>query len=186
MSKFEFGDKLIYTSPQKSDLKTPCVFLRDDNGKAVVMFSHAEWAARVNYLCLSKENGSHMEQRTCNIIMCCKGHCNLDGADNTLMGDIAAYMSHECGCPKEDYTGRLMESILREAMFDYIASADKPGFELRQLFQQYAVRDPSLLERICIMFQLTQVCDSNGYVNGFTEELIKQSEKDLGGEVTAG
>ena len=24
MEKFEFGDKLVYTSPQSSDLKTPC------------------------------------------------------------------------------------------------------------------------------------------------------------------
>lgn len=44
MEKFEFGDKLVYTSPQNSDLKTLCIFLRDDNGKAVVMFSHAECA----------------------------------------------------------------------------------------------------------------------------------------------
>ncbi len=59
MEKFEFGDKLVYTSPQSSDLKTPCVFLRDDNGKAVVMFSHAERAARVNYRFLSVDNGGN-------------------------------------------------------------------------------------------------------------------------------
>ena len=75
-----------------------------------------------------------MEQRTCNIIMCCKGHCQLEGAGETPMEAIAAYMSHECDCPKEDYKGALMESILREALFDYIATADKPGFDLRQLF----------------------------------------------------
>lgn len=122
-----------------------------------------------------------MEQRTCNIIMCCKGHCKLDGANGTMMDDIATYMSHECGCPKKDYTGRLMESILREALFDYIAGADKPGFELRQLFRQYALHEPTMSERICVMFQLTQVRESDGkYVNGFTEKLIAQSEKDLG------
>ncbi len=128
-----------------------------------------------------------MEQRTCNIIMCCKGHCNLDGADNTPMGDIAAYMSHECACPKEDYKGWLMERILQEALFDYMASADKPGFEMRQLFQTYALRDPSLSERIITLFQLATVRNDGGsYTNGFTDKLMAQSEVDLGGKVTVG
>lgn len=123
-----------------------------------------------------------MEQRTCNIIMCCKGNCKLVDENASPTEAIAAYMSAECACPKEDYiSGRgLMEMILREALFDYMAGADKPGYELRQLLQQYATRDPDLLERTCTMFQLTQVRDDNGYVNGFTDELIRQSEIDLG------
>lgn len=121
-----------------------------------------------------------MEQRTCNIIMCCKGHCKLDGSGNTSLESIAAYMSHECGCPKEDYKDRLMESILLEALFDYLNSSDKPGFDLRQLFHQYALHDPSLSERICTMFQLVKVRNDSGcYVNGFSEELLNQSGKDL-------
>lgn len=103
------------------------------------------------------------------------------------MEAIAAYMSKECACPKEDYKGWLMESILREAMFDYIAGADKPGFELRQLFYQYATHEPSLSERICTMFQLTRVRnDDESYANGFSDKLLAQSEKDLGGKVTVG
>lgn len=51
--KFEFGDNLLYTSSQKQELKTPCVFIRDDNGKAVIIFKNAEWVARVNYNFLS-------------------------------------------------------------------------------------------------------------------------------------
>lgn len=89
-----------------------------------------------------------MEQRTCNIIMCCKGHCKLAGENAPPLEAIAAYMSAECACPKEDYTGKLMETILREALFDYMAGADKPGYELRQLLQQYATHDPDLSERI--------------------------------------
>ena len=49
MKKFKFGDRLLYTSPQDSNLRTDCVFIRDDNGRAVIFFAHAEWAARVNY-----------------------------------------------------------------------------------------------------------------------------------------
>lgn len=52
MKNFKFGDKLYYTSPQNSNLRTLCVFIRDDKGKAVVFFAHAEWAARVGYLYL--------------------------------------------------------------------------------------------------------------------------------------
>lgn len=69
-----------------------------------------------------------MEQRTCNIIMCCKGHCKLAGENAPPLEAIAVYMSAECACPKEDYTGKLMETILREALFDYMAGADKPGY----------------------------------------------------------
>lgn len=49
-----------------------------------------------------------MEQRTCNIIMCCKGHCKLAGENAPPLEAIAAYMSAECACPKEDYTGILV------------------------------------------------------------------------------
>lgn len=128
-----------------------------------------------------------MKQRTCNIIMCCKGHCQLEGAGETSMEAIAAYMSNECACPKEDYKGALMESILREALFDYLNSADKPGFELRQLLYQYATYHPSISERICTMFQLTRVRNDDGsYTNGFSDVLLGQSEKDLGGKVVIG
>lgn len=75
-----------------------------------------------------------MEQRTCNIIMCCKGHCKLAGENAPPLEAIAAYMSAECACPKEDYTGKLMEMILREALFDYMAGADKPDMSCASFF----------------------------------------------------
>lgn len=120
-----------------------------------------------------------MKQRTCNIIMCCKGHCNLDGADGTMMGDIAAYMSHECGCPKEDYNRWLMGQVLRDALFDYIDGANSPGSELRQLLYQYATKEPGISARICTLFQLVHVRNGDCYVNGFSSDLIKQSQIDL-------
>ena len=54
--KYKFGDILLYTSPQDHTRKTPCVFIRDDAGRAVVCFQCAEWAARINYNFLSKED----------------------------------------------------------------------------------------------------------------------------------
>ncbi len=56
MQRYTFGDILWYTSPQDPARRTLCVFVRDDYGKAVVFFQYAEWAARVNYKCLSKED----------------------------------------------------------------------------------------------------------------------------------
>ena len=61
-----------------------------------------------------------------------------------------------------------------------MAGVDKPGYELRQLLQQYATHDPDLSERIYTLFQLARVRDDNGYINGFTDELLRQSEIDLG------
>lgn len=118
-----------------------------------------------------------MEQRTCNIIMCCKGHCRIPGGtDCPPLDSVAAYMARECGCPQEDYKGNLMERIMSEAMFDYLDGARKPGFELRQMFHSYFSKEPSMSERIAVMFQLTQIRDDDGYVNGFTQEQIDKSE----------
>jgi len=58
MMDYTFGDVLVYTSPQDSARKTLCVFIRNDAGRAVVFFQHAEWAARVSYCCLSKKGES--------------------------------------------------------------------------------------------------------------------------------
>ncbi len=63
---------------------------------------------------------------------------------------------------------------MREALFDYMAGADKPGYELRQLLQQYATHDPNLSERIYTLFQLAKVRDDNRYVNGFTDKLLRK------------
>lgn len=52
MYELKFGDKLKYASPFVHGLETPCIYLRDDNGKAVVIFKDAEWVARVNYFLL--------------------------------------------------------------------------------------------------------------------------------------
>lgn len=123
-----------------------------------------------------------MQQRTCNIIMCCKGHCKLDGATGDPFDDILSYMSKECGCPSEDYKGKLLESILLESMFDYINFSENPGSDLRNLFYQYATMDPSLSERIVSMFRLVKVKRGFTYINGFNTTLISQSEKDIGGK----
>lgn len=46
---YNFGDKIYYNSPVKQGLSTECVFIREDNGKAIIMFPHAERTAIVCY-----------------------------------------------------------------------------------------------------------------------------------------
>lgn len=121
-----------------------------------------------------------MNQRTCNIIMACKGHCEYADKGSTLIDFVKIYLGKECDYPWEKYTDGQIRSILLEALYDFINGANNPGFELRQLFYQYPIRDPSLSERICTMFELTQVREAGQYVNGFTKELIEQSDIDLG------
>ena len=124
-----------------------------------------------------------MEQRTCNIIMTCKGNCGYAAMADTLVDAVKIYLGKECDYPWEMYSERMIESILLEALYDFMNTATRPGYELRQLFYQYPTHNPTLSERICTMFQLTQVKKkSNGvyqYMNGFTDVLIKQSESDL-------
>lgn len=131
-----------------------------------------------------------MDQRTCNIIRCCKGHCALSGGkDQDRLTAVAAYMSHECACPQEDYKGALLESIMREAMFDYLNYADRPGNELRRLFDRSTLGpEPTMSERIASMLSLCQMMAAKdpknpgelSYVNGFTPALVRQSRIDLG------
>ncbi|MCM1223879.1 MAG: hypothetical protein NC548_56445 [Lachnospiraceae bacterium] len=42
-----FGARIIYISPMDGH-KTPCVYIRDDGNRAVVIFRHAENVARVD------------------------------------------------------------------------------------------------------------------------------------------
>jgi hypothetical protein len=115
--------------------------------------------------------------------MTCKGNCGYAAMADTLVDAVKIYLGKECDYPWEKYSERMIESILLEALYDFMNTATRPGYELRQLFYQYPTHNPTLSERICTMFQLTQVKKkSNGvyqYMNGFTDVLIKQSESDL-------
>lgn len=46
-----FGDIVFYCAPNTFAVK-PCVYLRQEGGKHVVMFENADWAARVGPNCL--------------------------------------------------------------------------------------------------------------------------------------
>lgn len=75
-----------------------------------------------------------MEQRTCNIIMTCKGNCGYAAMADTLVDAVKIYLGKECDYPWEKYSERMIESILLEALYDFMNTATRPGYELRQLF----------------------------------------------------
>ena len=145
-------------------------------------------AARIRELEAGKKHV--MEQRTVNIIMCCKGHCCLEGGkDADRLTAIAAYMSHECGCPQEDYKGELLEQIMQTALFDYMSAADNPGSDLRRLFERPGLGpEPSMSERIASVFALCTIKGQDPdkphgtmkYVNGFSSKLVQTSRIQLG------
>lgn len=127
-----------------------------------------------------------MRQRTCNIIACCKGNYGLEKRDvdpenRPWANAVAGYMADECGCPAEDYTGKLLEQILSEALLDYLDTADKPSHDLRRLFDWPGMKsEPSMSERIASVFALVSVRrNGSDLVNGFTEERLKNMRKAL-------
>ena len=114
-----------------------------------------------------------MTKRTCNIIRACKG--NLYPEIKGKVDRVRTYMSKECMCPLSTYTTAVTESIVVEAMCDYIDTCDKPSTFLRQVrdTKEALIRDLTLTERICIAFSLVQVKNGDGeYINGFDAEFL--------------
>lgn len=118
-----------------------------------------------------------MEQRTCNIIMCCKGNDKY-GYKADPIYSIKRYMGKECAYPWKDYKPWMLDEILYTALADYIDGVKKPSYVLWEL-REYGKTASSIVEKICSMFACVQVRDENGCVNGFTEDLLRQSEIDL-------
>lgn len=120
-----------------------------------------------------------MTQRTCNIIMCCKGNDRY-GYTGDPIYSIKKYLSHECDCSENVYTSGILENILFDALIDYINGVKNPGFVLWSLREDGKFKD-TLSEKIISMFSMVQVREGSDYhcINGFTEELINQSKEDL-------
>ncbi len=112
-----------------------------------------------------------MTQRTCDIIWICK-HSQDDA-----LTDIASYMSNLCMCPVEAYTETVLLHILTEAIYDYIDGCDKPSFFLKTLARVYGLlNNLTSAELITNTFALVDIMDNGFYVNGFTQELVANSE----------
>lgn len=120
-----------------------------------------------------------MTQRTCNIIMCCKGNVKYSYRGAPIYS-IKKYLSHECDCSFDAYTPELLETILFEALCDYINGVKNPAFVLWSIREDGKFKN-NLTDKIIAMFSLVQVREGDDlhYINGFTEELLEQSKVDL-------
>lgn len=120
-----------------------------------------------------------MTQRTCNIIMCCKGSGKFGYLDDPITS-IKRYMAHECCCSENIYTDQVLDSIIFDALCDYINGAKNPGFVLWSI-REDGKRYSDLYKKIIAMFSLVRVREGDDlhYINGFTDELIEQSKIDL-------
>ena len=119
-----------------------------------------------------------MDARTCNLILCCKGHVkDAHGDPLYAQAAVAKYLSDECDCPEHYYQGTLLERILKEALYDFFSGATNPGFELRQFFEVHVFsHEPTLNERIMAYFSIVQCRSETGYINGFNESILDECE----------
>lgn len=105
-----------------------------------------------------------MTKRTYNIIIACK---NRNGHANCIES-VREYMSKECMCPVNYYDETDMGRIMKEAMYDYIDTCDKPSVFFRNMETMFGYEMLSIGEKIGRAFALVQVRDRDGnYVNGF-------------------
>lgn len=114
-----------------------------------------------------------MTQRTCNIIMCCKGNSKYSNKGDSIYS-IKRYMGDECIYNWENYTDAMIQDILYTALMDYIDWVKKPSFVLWCLKNDGRLHE-NINEKICAMFANVKVRDDHGYVNGFTQEQISKS-----------
>lgn len=119
-----------------------------------------------------------MNQRTCNIIMCCKGNTEFAQFGNPVYA-IKRYMGEECDYDWRKYSESHILNILLDAVEDYLDTADKPSSFIWSLRQGRKFYNNDA-EIICSAFRDVSVRNEFGkYVNGFSEEVISQSRIDL-------
>ena len=84
-----------------------------------------------------------MTQRTCNIIMCCKGNSKYSNKGDSIYS-IKRYMGDECIYNWENYTDAMIQDILYTALMDYIDGVKKPSFVLWCLKNDGRLHDHAL------------------------------------------
>lgn len=107
-----------------------------------------------------------MSERTLKIINICKKQGKY--TKGSFYNRLTSYLSEECLCPKEDYSPRIVEEILMEAVYEYIDCCDTPSSFIKSLYS-YSLKY-SIIDAICYAFMFVQVKNKqNQFVNGFDE-----------------
>ncbi len=120
-----------------------------------------------------------MRQRTAEIIAICKGRHEF-GENLSPKEAIAAYMSDDTGCPTELYDDVMLESIIADALFDFIDDMNMPSSFLRDIRDIYCRHNTfaemkgleriSYTDAVCFAFSTVQVKRDGKFINGFTKE----------------
>lgn len=106
-----------------------------------------------------------MTERTYKIIMACKS------AESGNVSDaVKEYLAKEYAEHVDTYNEIVLAGIMRETMYDYIDTCDKPSIFLREFERMLYKELMSVSERIARAFLNVRVKNRDGqYVNGFGE-----------------
>ena len=134
-----------------------------------------------------------MRQRTAEIIAICKGRHEF-GENLSPTEAIATYMSDDTGCPTELYDDVILESIVADALFDFIDGMTMPSSFLRDIRDIYCRHNTfaemkglekiSYTDAVCFAFSTVSVKRDGKFINGFTKENTRltiklRNKKDL-------
>ncbi len=90
-------------------------------------------------------------------------------------------MSDRCGCPIEIYTDELINDIIWTVASDLLNHMKRPGsflWKTKQVMDLHNnpfvknINRVDIYEAMCGAFQLVEVRDDSGFINGFTKENI--------------
>ena len=120
-----------------------------------------------------------MEIRTANIIRLSQDRY-LEYLEKTPIERIVSYLTRVC-CPGEDmytdYENGILLRVLKNAVYDYIDTCDKPS-EFLLSFEETKRAHNKFTEIKNIIHAFSCIkTESNGrYINGFTDELINNKD----------
>lgn len=106
-----------------------------------------------------------MTERTYNIIMACKNRKRYANC----IESVREYIAKECMDPIHYYDENTMSRIMKEAMYDYIDTCDRPSAFFRSMETIFGYENFSVGEKIGRAFVLVRVRNNDKYVNGFGE-----------------
>ena len=126
-----------------------------------------------------------MTDQTISIIMLAKKSYKMY-PESRSVDRIIHYLSDRNICEKEHFRDFHYEltRYIRNIMYDYIDSCDKPSDFLKSLENIKRLNYGNISELECILqaFRLTEVISNMKYINGFNKEIIEKFTLSVGGE----
>lgn len=118
-----------------------------------------------------------LSQRTVNIVMLCKG-CSNKYDTASLFRNIACYMGNECALEADAYHDKEIKEIIVIALKDVLNNVMYPSSFIDYFIKPSSSQD-FLNNAISFLLTLRIKNDDGYYINGFSQELIDESNKVL-------